>query len=107
MITKQLGLGHYDWWRNFEPEWDNTTHVSDLLNAEAIKVVKEHHASQKKADGKAYLPFFMHLSHLAPHDPLVPVSPDHMDKCAHVKNYRRKVYCSLVSHMDEGNVVCT
>ena len=37
-FLKQQGLGRFDFWNGFEPEWDNKTHSTDLLNAKAIKL---------------------------------------------------------------------
>ena len=39
--TKQAGNGRFDFWRGYEPEFENKTHSTDLFNAEAFDVVKK------------------------------------------------------------------
>jgi len=93
--TKQCGCGRYDFWRDFEVEYDNITHSTDLLNAEALKIVT-HHVSEPSSK-----PFFLYLAHPAPHDPLL--APARLqEKCAHIKNYRRRMNCAMVAGVDEG-----
>jgi arylsulfatase A-like enzyme len=50
------------WHRNHEiiPGYENGTHVTDLVTAEAIKVIKK----------KRQAPFFLYLPYFAPHTPL-------------------------------------
>ena len=55
--TKQCGNGRYDLWRDYEPYYDNVTHITDLLNNEALNIVETH---AKNPDSG---PFFMFLSH--------------------------------------------
>ena len=93
--TKQCGAGRYDFWRNFEAEFDNVTHSTDLLNAEALRVVTRH------VEDKSSSPFFLFLSHPAPHDPLQ--APQRFqDKCKHIPNRRRMMSCAMVAGIDEG-----
>ena len=30
----------FDWWRGWDPVYENKTHSTDLLNAEAVRVVQ-------------------------------------------------------------------
>ena len=39
--TKQAGSGRFDFWRGYEPLYENRSHSTDLLNEEALKVVKQ------------------------------------------------------------------
>ncbi len=48
--TKQCGAGRYDLWRGYEPEWENKTHGTELLNSEALRVVTQHLADNKDGD---------------------------------------------------------
>ena len=73
--TKQCGEGRYDLWRYWTPHWDNTTHVTELLNSEAAAVMRRHLASPDTG------PFFLLLAHTAPHDPLLP-APRHIKQAA-------------------------
>ena len=93
--TKQAGAGRYDFWRDYEPHWDNETHITDLLNAEAVRVIENH---VKEEDSG---PFFLYLSHTAPHDPLLP-HPRHLAQCAHIENRARRLSCGMVAGIDEG-----
>ena len=52
-FTKQCGSGRYDWWRGWEPEWENRTHATTLLNNEALRVVDTHLEDPKSP------PFFL------------------------------------------------
>ena len=93
--TKQQGGGRFDFWRGFEPVFENRTHSTDLLNDEAVRVVKEH-AENPNSD-----PFFMYLSYAAVHDPLA--APErHQKLCSHIKNKRRMLSCAMVAGIDEG-----
>ena len=40
LLRKILELFRFDWWRGWEPVYENQTHSTDLLNAEALRVVK-------------------------------------------------------------------
>ena len=83
--TKQCGSGRYDFWRDRVPEFDNTTHSTHMLNAEALRVVKRHVEGEKKKE-----PFFLFLSHPAPHDPLQ--APEkYQEMCSHISSYRRRI----------------
>ena len=62
--TKQQGTGRYDFWDGYEPEIDNKTHSTDLLNARALQIVKSH------AENPNSEPFFLYLAYPAAHDPL-------------------------------------
>jgi len=94
-ITKQSGQGRYDFWRNQQPEYDNTTHSTTLINAEALKIVTKH------ATAKSSNPFFLYLSHPAPHDPLQ-APQKYQDMCNHIPSYRRRMSCAMVAMVDEG-----
>jgi arylsulfatase A-like enzyme len=95
--TKQCGAGRYDLWRGYEPEWENTTHGTELINREAVRVVSQHLADNKDGDK----PFFLFLSHPAPHDPLM--APErHQRLCGHIPNRRRRLSCAMVAGIDEG-----
>jgi len=88
--TKQQGGGRFDWWRGWDPAFENKTHSTDLLNAEAVRVVQE-----------AKEPYFLFLSYPAVHDPLA--APErHLQMCNHVENYRRRLSCAMVAGIDEG-----
>ena len=93
--TKQAGAGRYDLWRGYEPHWDNETHITDLLNAEALRVVESHVKDESSE------PFFLYLSHTAPHDPLLP-HPRHLKQCDHIGNRARRLSCGMVAGIDEG-----
>jgi len=94
-FTKQQGLGRFDFWNGFEPEWDNKTHSTDLLNAKAIKLVQSH-AENPDSD-----PYFLYLAYPAVHDPLQ--APErHQKLCSHIKNSRRRLSCAMVAGVDEG-----
>ena len=95
-FTKQCGDGRFDFWRDHEPYWDNVTHTTDLLNREAVRVV-ESHLSQPDTSQ----PFFLLLSHVAPHDPLMPAER-HEQMCSHIANLARRRSCGLVAGIDEG-----
>ena len=82
--TKQCGEGRYDLWRDWTPHWDNTTHVTELLNSEAAAVVRRHLASPDLG------PFFLLLAHTAPHDPLLP-APRHIKQAAGCFYYFEKM----------------
>jgi len=91
--SKQQGQGRFDFWRNWEPLYDNLTHSTDMLNEEAVRVL-----SQKKREDS---PFFLYLSYAAVHDPLqAPIR--HQKLCHHVANYRRRLSCAMVAGIDEG-----
>ena len=88
--TKQQGRGRLDWWRDWLPEFENVTHSTDMLNREALRVVKE-----------ASSPYFLYLSYPAVHDPLL--APErHQRLCDHVPNYRRRLSCAMVAGIEEG-----
>ena len=93
--TKQCGDGRFDFWSDYEPYWDNTTHTTDLLNMEAGRVIQSHLSSPASS------PFFLFLSHLAPHDPLLP-TVRHEEVCRHITNPARRRSCGLVAGVDEG-----
>ena len=93
--TKQAGAGRYDFWRDYEPHWDNETHVTDLLNAEAVRVIENHVKDEDSS------PFFLYLSHTAPHDPMLP-HPRHLRQCSHIENRARRLSCGMVAGIDEG-----
>ena len=93
--NKQGGSGRYDFWNGFEPHWDNVTHVTDLFNNEAVRIIENH---GKTPDSS---PFFLYLAHTAPHDPLLP-HPRHLQKCQHIKNRARRLSCGMVAGIDEG-----
>ena len=93
--TKQQGAGRFDFWNGFEPELDDKTHSTDLLNAKALNVVKSH------AENPESEPYFLYLAYPAVHDPLQ--APErHQELCTHIKNTRRKLSCALVAGVDEG-----
>ncbi len=97
--TKQCGAGRYDFWRGYAPEWENQTHGTDLLNQEALRVVSQHLADQQQQQQQQ--PFFLFLSHPAPHDPLM--APErHQKLCDHIPNRRRRLSCAMVAGIDEG-----
>jgi len=93
--TKQAGNGRYDLWNGWEPYFDNQTHITDLLNQEALNVIEAHAADDNKE------PFFLFLAHTAPHDPLLP-APRHLQKCGHILNRARRLSCGMVAGIDEG-----
>ena len=94
-VTKQCGGGRYDLWRGHEPEWENQTHATELLNDEALRVVSQ------QLDNDSDKPFFLFLSHPAPHDPLM--APERLQqRCAHIPNRRRRLSCAMVAGIDEG-----
>ena len=37
--SPDLRSGRLDWWRNWEPEWENKTHATALLNNEALRLI--------------------------------------------------------------------
>ena len=76
-------MGRYDFWRGYEPEWDNTTHATNLLTNEAVKVITNHAASNKGKLNPS--PMFLYLAFTAPHDPLLPTE-EHTAKCNHISN---------------------
>ena len=78
-----MGLGRYDLWRGYEPEWDNTTHATTLFTNEAVKVIKDHAEFNKGQSNPS--PMFLYLAHSAPHDPLLPTE-EHTAKCKHIPN---------------------
>ena len=78
-----MGYGRYDFWRGYEPEWDNTTHATTLFTNEAIKIIQDHSASNKEKSKPS--PMFLYLSQSAPHDPLLPTE-EHVSKCNHITN---------------------
>ena len=105
-------MPRFDWWRDWEPAFENKTHSTDLLNAEAVRVVQvmnnwddisfnmEIHFSiylayefylsiYSKQEAKE--PYFLFLSYPAVHDPLA--APErHLQMCDHVHNYRRRCH---------------
>ena len=88
-------MGRFDLWDNFTPHYDNQTHITDLLNNEAVRVVEKH------ANTPQSQPFFIFLSHTAPHDPLLP-APRHLGQCSHIANKQRRLSCGMVAGIDEG-----
>ena len=83
-FTKQQGVGRYDFWNGFEPEWDNKTHSTDLLSAKAINLVNSH-SEDPSSD-----PYFLYLAYPAVHDPLQ--APErHQKLCSHIRNARRRL----------------
>ena len=36
----------FDWWRGWDPDYENKTHSTDLLNVEAVRVVQVKEKSQ-------------------------------------------------------------
>ena len=95
--------------------YENQTHSTDLLNAEALKVVKVGNTTlgaakvEKKLPGRIHPivhhthihlsnnhliqettePYFLYLAYPAVHDPLA--APErHLKMCDHVNNYRRR-----------------
>ena len=93
--TKQQGNGRYDFWDGYQPEYDNKTHSTDLLNAKALQVVKSH------AENPDAEPFFLYLAFPAVHDPLQ-APKRHQELCSQIKNNRRRLTCALVQGVDEG-----
>eukprot|EP00808_Paulinella_micropora_P028220 g49785.t1 len=75
-------------------------HSTDMFTREAIKVIDTW--GKPTADGKTQ-PGFLYLAYTAPHDPLLAV-PRLMDHpyCRKYKNWRRRAFCAMVVHVDEG-----
>ena len=93
--TKQQGMGRMDFWRGYDPVFENKTHSTDLLNEEALKIVKSH-TENPESD-----PFFLYLAYPAVHDPLA--APErHQELCSHILNRRRMLSCAMVAGIDEG-----
>ena len=93
--TKQQGMGRMDFWRGYDPVFENKTHSTDLLNEEALKIVKSH-SENPESD-----PFFLYLAYPAVHDPLA--APErHQELCSHILNRRRMLSCAMVAGIDEG-----
>jgi len=93
--TKQQGSGRVDFWRGYDPVFENQTHSTDLLNDEALKIVKRHTDKNNKD------PFFLYLAYPAVHDPLA--APErHQDQCGHILNTKRMLSCAMVAGIDEG-----
>ena len=86
-------MGRYDWWRGYDPEWDNTTHATVLLTQEAVKII-DAHASKNEGNSNAP-PMFMYLAHPAPHDPLLPAD-EHRDKCKHIPNKYNNILFKII-----------
>ena len=94
-FTKQQGRGRFDFWRGLEPELENKTHSTELLGAEALRIVKSH------SENPALDPFFLYLAFPAVHDPLQ--APErHQKLCSHIKNRRRRLSCAMVAGIDES-----
>ena len=94
-FSKQEGKGRYDFWKGFEPVMENKTHSTELLGAEAIKIVKSHMEEDLSN------PFFLYLAFPAVHDPLQ--APEkHQQLCSHIKNKRRRLTCAMVMGVDES-----
>ena len=53
----KVGDGRFDWWRDFEPDWDNKTHATLLINREAREIVKRHGEVKFEAIPSFFQPF--------------------------------------------------
>ena len=42
----KLVFRRFDWWRGWDPDYENKTHSTDLLNVEAVRVVQVKEKSQ-------------------------------------------------------------
>ena len=78
------------------PELDAQKNVysTDLFTAEASRIIRETWSTER--------PSFLYLSYTAPHDPLQspPPSSSVSPKCALIPNWRRRVYCEMLSSVD-------
>ena len=78
----QCGKGRFDFWRDYEPEFENKTHTTTLLTNEAIEVINRHAKYQENTDE---IPIFLYLAYNAPHDPLL-TDPVYDEQCKHIPN---------------------
>eukprot|EP01083_Nonionella_stella_P066557 175345_1 len=77
-----------------DPEVDvSSTH---LFTRETIQAI-QHDTDNKR-------PWFIHLSYTMPHDPMMVDDKYITDfqHCAKIKSWRRRVYCGMVTSVDEG-----
>lgn len=74
---------------DFEPDADLTS----MLSREAVKFVEAEAATDS--------PFFMVLTHLAPHSPLQATHAQ-LERYAHIEDQPTRIYSAMVSAMDDG-----
>lgn len=76
-----LGIG------DFPPE----TYLTDIFSEEAVKFIK------KDRDN----PFFLFLSHTAPHGPIM--APEHyLQRNTHIEDHRRRILAAMMTAVDDG-----
>nr|XP_036671842.1 arylsulfatase B [Drosophila suzukii] len=105
MPVANYSLG-YDFRRNMELECrDRGVYVTDLLTAEAERLIKEHADKEQ--------PLFLMLSHLATHtanedDPLQ-APEEEIRKFSYIKDPSRRKYAAMVSKLDQsvGRIMST
>lgn len=78
----------------YEPEPEGS-YVTDRLTAGAIDYITQHVSENPDQ------PFFMYLSHTAPHGPWE-AKPGYAERYPHIKNDRRRIYAGMIASLDEG-----
>ena len=79
----QCGQGRYDFWRDYEPEYENKTHATTLITKESVNVIRKH--ANTKKENLAPNAMFLYIAYNDPHDPLL-TDPEFDGHCNHIPN---------------------
>ena len=86
--------GGHDWHRD-DRRNDDQGYATDLIAAEAVRVIADHAASQ------AERPLFLYVPFNAPHTPLQ-APPEQIARNQEIKNRDRRIHAAMVTSMDDA-----
>jgi arylsulfatase A-like enzyme len=88
--------GVLDWQRNNQPV-EEEGYVTQLLGADAVRVVQEHDSKD---------PLFLYLAFTAPHSPYQ-APQEYLERFAHIQEPTRRAYAAMISCLDDeiGKVI--
>ncbi len=74
---------------NSNPE--NSEYLTDVFTKKAVNYIKENKDK----------PFFLHLSHMAPHGPFQ-AQKKYYDMFSHIKDHNKRVYYAMIKNLDDS-----
>ena len=88
--------GGHDWHRD-DQRSDDEGYTTDLLGAEAARIIAQHDAGQ---------PLFLYVPFNAPHSP-IQATDNWIEKSSHIPEKNRRIYAAMVANMDAaiGNII--
>ena len=69
----------------------NSEYLTDVFTKKAVNYIKE---NKEK-------PFFLHLSHMAPHGPFQ-AQKKYYDMFSHIKDHNKRVYYAMIKNLDDS-----